>query len=68
MKAKKVVAYEVNGRTRIFDSVNECCEYYNGIADRSNLQNTQVIRLIAGDGLWEYTENGKLKQVIFDEL
>lgn len=68
MKAMKVVAYEVHGKTRIFDSVNECCEYYNGIADQKTLQNTQVLRLIRGDGLWEYTENGILHQVFFDEL
>ena len=67
MNATRVLAIEVNGRNRIFNSINECCDYYTDTTD-SRLQVEQLRRLLAGHGLWEYVENGVKKQVVFDEL
>lgn len=63
----KVIAYERHGKNIIFDSINDACEYYRGISN-SQIHVEQMRRIIDGDGLWQYTENGKTKEVFFDIL
>ena len=67
--AIKVLASEVHGRTLVFDSINDCCDYYTEVST-TRLQVAQLRRLIAGSGLWQFTEKetGTVRQVFFDEL
>lgn len=63
----KVIAFECHGNNLIFSSLNDACEYYNGISDKQ-IHVEQMRRIINGDGLWQYIENGKTREVFFDIL
>lgn len=69
MTTVRVIAFEVTGRgSRVFDSINQACDYYNEITEGNKLQVEQLRRLLAGHGLWQYVEHGRSHQVVFDEL
>lgn len=64
---QQVIAYERHGVNLIFRSINDACDYYNGLSDKQ-IHVEQMRRIINGDGLWQYTENGNTKEVFFDIL
>lgn len=66
-KPKPVIAHYVQTKENIiFESATACAEYYT-LAGHKLFAET-VKRLINGEGLWQYKENGKTIQIIFDEL
>ena len=74
---RRIIAHNVQGGNRkniVFDSIQACVSYFNEMGHQ--IKSTQIIRLLEGDGVWEYKdetyENGvkveKEVQFIFDEL
>lgn len=65
--SKPVIAHFVQGKDNlVFDSATACAEYFTLMGHK--LFAETVKRLCQGDGLWEYEEDGKIYQFIFDEL
>lgn len=64
---KPVIAHLIQGKKNlVFQSATECAEFFT--LEGHKLFPENIRRLCQGDGLWEYEENGKTYQVIFDEL
>lgn len=72
---RRVIAHSINGKSNlVFDSIQECVSYFNEMGHQ--LKNAQVVRLLDGDGVWEYTETfeeegvsvKRTVQMVFDEL
>lgn len=74
-KSVKVIVYEVHGGNFIFNSMNECAEYFRELGQNSLYAETVARKIVDGTS-WGYTEtyflNGERKtehhEFFFDEL
>ena len=65
-KPSRVIAYCKKGNL-IFDTMQECCEYFS--SDKQKLYPTQLSRIIEKNGVWCHEEkDGTYTDIIFDEL